>query len=195
VSASTTVAGQAVLYPLLSRAMFTGIVVLSLLVIAAAALLLPASLESCQRSCEPWRQVFEMARVFPGIRGMAGDSGFPLAAAISHFSVMVLGTIGGVCLVLTRFDKVNVSAGVNAGGWRGRILRLGFVALLSAQFFIAPPEMYEQQRTYGFFQTVSRDRATFLVWMGGIYLGTVAVMLCLAAELSGFISRRRTWLR
>lgn len=189
-SGKAIVAGEAVLYPLLSRAMFTGIVVLSLLVIAAAVSLLPASLESCQRSCALWARLFEVARMFPGIRGMADQSQFPLAAGISHFSVMVLGITGGVCLALTRFDKADVSAGVNAGGWRGRILRLGAVALLSAQFLIAPPEMNVYQRTYGFFQTVSRDRETFLVWMAGIYLGTVAVMLCLAAELSEFISRR-----
>jgi hypothetical protein len=31
--------------------------------------------------------------------------------------------------------------------------------------------------------------------MAGIYFGSVVVILCLAAELSEFISRRWTWLR
>ncbi|MFC4314218.1 hypothetical protein ACFPN2_34450 [Steroidobacter flavus] len=189
------VGDQAVLYPLLSRGAFTAIVVLSLATIAAAVLLLPTSLEACQRSCGLWEGLSAAARIFRGVEGMADASRFPLAAAIGHFSVLVLGVAGGVCLAITRFEKVNVAAGVNAGGWGGRILRVLAVALVAAQFFVAPPEMNEHQFSYGFFEAVSHERDTFLLWMAGIYLGTLAVVLCLAVELSELISRRRKWLR
>lgn len=51
--------------------------------------------------------------------------------------------------------------------------------------------MNEHQRSCLFFQRVATDRTVFLLWMAAIYLVTVVVVLCLAAELSDFISRRR----
>jgi hypothetical protein len=195
VSNKASAAGEAVLYPLLSRAAFAGIVVISLMTIAAAVLLLPESLESCQRSCEQWAGLFETARAFPGIKGISDVSRFPLAAAIGHFSVLVLGIASGVSLAFTRFDNVDVTAGVNAGGWSGRVLRMLAAALVGAQFFVGPPEMNEHQFSYRFFESMSYERDTFLMWMAGIYLGSMAVVLCLVAELSELISRRWTWLR
>lgn len=200
-SGEPSVGDKAVLYPLLSRRTFNAIVVMSLATIAAAVLLLPASLEACQRSCGLVEVLSAAARTFRGIASMADESRFPLAAAIGHFSVMVLGFASSVCLAFTRLEKFDVTAGVNAGGRSGRILRVLAFALVAAQFFITPPEMNEHQRSYLFFEAVSHHREMFLLWMAGVYLLWLAVVLCMAVELSALISRRRKsskkrkWLR
>lgn len=180
---------DAVLYPLLSTAAMQAIAAVSLALIIALPWLLPADLDSCSRSCDLLGGLRDVARSLAAVAYFEKSSHFPLVTAITYFTTLLLGVVGGLCLACTRIPTLNLAA-IGSGWLGGALLRFGAYGLWVAQFVVTPM-INDNRRLYRYLQLISTEKAALIAFMALMYLASMLIVFGLAADLLYPLIRRR----
>lgn len=179
--------GVAVIYPLLSAGAMKGIAAASFAAIVLLVLLIPAQLDACVNHCEVLAALSAAARSFATVAHFEKISHFPLTTAVTYFTTLLLGIVGGICLACTRIATLNLAA-IGSGGLVGVLLRFGAYGLWLAQFALTPSFGLRVSR---YVELIASGRVAFLVFMACMYLASISIVFGLSADLLYPMIRRR----